>query len=549
MDDPQYSHHCFISTPSLGNLLLFPQKAFSKLKPMMKSQSTTTKSTKLPTSPLRVVPPSEVKEKRVGETSKQTRGRGDAETGRREIPPTPPSATAKPSPATRIGEPPRKETDTTKNTTTSFPYKPLLGFGIIAIGLGLISQIPVANSVNAEAQLEPAPNSHRVLYTEVPGTLTKFFVEPNQQVDANDEIAIISTEDMDQEIAQSQAELDKATSNFESASSQLNTLSAKIQETSIQESLITKQIQQLQQELTNLPEVEKFNQEIAALQSRIIGVRSQIAGSNETLARTRTRLSRYQDLVAQGAIALNLVEELQDRETSLITQISTQESEINQLEQQIAAKQAEIKIVTKSKQEELRILQNQLDTLAATRETATVDLSAARQSVSSQKPLIKTLKQELKRKQTKQQTHQILKAKQTGLIITPDFHKLLGRTMPAGEPILEIADLSSLVAIIEVPQTDSDIVQNGAQVTFRPLEPGLPSYTTQLEKMELVMQPDPSQQKQLLKVRALVNNAEQHLIPGAKVYASIESEKMPLYQKVQRELMKLFKWRKYGWGG
>ncbi|NEP55917.1 MAG: HlyD family efflux transporter periplasmic adaptor subunit [Symploca sp. SIO2G7] len=483
----------------------------------MKSQPTTKKSPNHSTSPLRVVPPSA--------TSKPS-----------------PAATA---PATRIGESPRQETDTHQNTSTPFPYKPLLGFGIIAIGLGLISQIPVSNSVNAEAQLEPAPNSHQVLYTEVPGTLTELLVQPNQKVNANQAIAIISTEDMDQEIAQSQAELDKATSNFESSSSQLNTLSAKIQEISVQESLITKQIQQLQQQLTNLPEVEKLNQEMAALQSRIIGVKSQIVGNNKTLTITLDQIQRYQGLVDQGAVSLNRVEELQIQVNNLMTKISTQESEINQLEQQIAAKRAEIKIVTKSKQEELRVLQNELDTLAAARETADLELAAAREGVSSQKPLVKTLEKELERRQTKQQTHQILKAKQTGLIITPDFHKLLGRTMPAGEAILEIADLSSLVAIIEVPQIDSDIVQNGAKVTFRPLEPGLPSYTTYLEKIDPVMQPDPSQQKQLLKVRALINNSEQRLIPGAKVYASIESEKMPLYQKVQRELMKLFKFRKY----
>ena len=466
----------------------------------------------------------------------------------RVVPPNPASSAVPTPPTKQIGLAPPQETDTSQNSSTPFFYKHLFSIGIIAIGLGLISQIPVSNSVNAEAQLEPAPNSHQVLYTEVPGTLTELLVQPNQKVNANQAIAIISTEDMAQEIAQSQAELDEAKSNFKSASLQLNTLSAKIKETSIKESLITKQIQQLQQELTNLPEVEKLNQEIAVLRSRIIGVRSQIAGSNESLARTRSQIGRYQEPVAQGAISLNLLEDLQKTETNLIAEINTQESEISQLEQQIAAKQAEIKIVTKSKQEELVDLQNQLQTLAAARQTATVELSAARQGVSSQEPLLKTLNTELERRQTKQQTHQILKAKQTGLIITSDFHKLLGRTMPAGEPILEIADLSSLVAIIEVPQTDSDIVRNGAKVTFRPLEPGLPSYTTRLEKMELVMQPDPSQQKQLLKVRALINNSEQRLIPGAKVYASIESEKMPLYQKVQRELMKLFKFRKYGWG-
>lgn len=468
----------------------------------------------------------------------------------RVVPPTPASESAPaPTPPTKLTElSPRQPTDTSKNTSTPFPYRHLLTISIIAIGLGLIGQIPVSNSVNTEAQLEPAPNSHQILYTEVDGTLTELLVQPNQKVNTNQPIAIISTQDMDVEIAQSQAEFDEAISNFKSASFQLNTLSAKINETSLKESLITKQIQQLQQELTHLPEVEKLNQEIAALQSTITGVRSQITGRTQTLARSQERITRYQELVSQGILARNYLEDLQDKETNLISEIGTQSSEINQLEQQIAAKQAEIKIVTNRKQDELANLQNQLHTLGATRQTATVELSSARQGITSQEPLLNTLKTELERRQNKQQTHQILKAKQTGFIITPDFHKLLGRKMPAGEPILEIADLSNLVAIIEVPQTDSDIVKNGAKVTFRPLEPGLPSYTTKLEKMELVMQPDPSQQKQLLKVRALINNSEKRLIPGAKVYASIESEKMPLYQKVQRELMKLFKFRKYGWG-
>lgn len=486
----------------------------------MTSQPHTKNSLNNATSPLRVVPP----------------------------PPTAEPAPAPNPPETRVGVSPPKETDKTKNNSTSFPYKHLFGIGIIVIGLGLISQIPVANSVNAEAQLEPEPESHQIVYTEVSGTLTELLVQPNQKVQANQAIAIISTEDMDVDIAQSQAEFDEAMSNYKTRTLQLNTLSAKVNEISVEESLITQQIQELQQELSYLPEVEKLNQEIAALQSTITGVRSQIAGKTETLARTQERISRYQDLVTQGVLALNILEDMQDRESNLITEISTLESEIDQLEQQIAAKQAEIKIVTNRKQAELVDLQNELNTLVASRKTATVEFSAARKGITSQEPFLNTLKTELERRQNTQQTHQILKAKQTGFIITPDFHKLLGRKMPAGEPILEIADLSHLVAIIEVPQTDSDIVKDGAKVTFRPLEPGLPSYTTQLEEIEPVMQPDPTQQKQLLKVRALINNSEQRLIPGAKVYASIESEKMPLYQKVQRELMKLFKFRKYGWG-
>jgi hypothetical protein len=60
-----------------------------------------------------------------------------------------------------------------------------------------------------------------------------------------------------------------------------------------------------------------------------------------------------------------------------------------------------------------------------------------------------------------------------------------------------------------------------------------------------LLQPDASGQKQLLRVRAMVDNQKQYFQANAKVYAQIEVEPIPLYQRVQRELMKLFKVCKY----
>ena len=69
--------------------------------------------------------------------------------------------------------------------------------------------------------------------------------------------------------------------------------------------------------------------------------------------------------------------------------------------------------------------------------------------------------------------------------------------------------------------------------------------TTKIEKIEPVLQTDPSGQKQLLRVRAIVDHKDRIFQPNAKFYAQIEVESIPLYQRVQRELMKLFQIRKY----
>jgi hypothetical protein len=117
--------------------------------------------------------------------------------------------------------------------------------------------------------------------------------------------------------------------------------------------------------------------------------------------------------------------------------------------------------------------------------------------------------------------------------------------MEAGEPVMEVADLSQLVAFINVPQADSDIVVDGAEVTFHPLEPGFEKYSARIQEVERVMQSDETKQKQLLRVRAEIDNSQEQLLPGAKVYATIKSERIPLYRKVYRELAKLFKFRRH----
>lgn len=435
------------------------------------------------------------------------------------------------------------------SAASSFPYRRIFLIGGVFVGLGLISQVPVANWVNAEARIEPAPTSHQMVYTEIPGTLTEFLVQPNQSVKENQSIAIISTDDMDVEISSAQAQFEEALSSFKSASLQMNSLQARVNEANVRESAVRRQVEELRQELEHLPEIDKLHQEIAALRSNIVGLHSEREGQTKNLAIVQGAIKRFKGLIETGAIAQKELDNLLIQESTLISGVQTRESEVNAIEKQIAGKRSEIQIVTNRKHQELKLRQDELTALTTARQTASVELETNRVGVASREPLLKTLKEELERRQEKQQKHQVLKAKTSGLVISQDFHRLLGKKMPAGEPVLEIADLSQLVAIIEVPQADSDIVKTAAKVTFHPLEPGLASYTTRLEKMELVMQPDPSQQKQLLRVRAVINNSQGRLIPGAKVYAQIESEKMPLYQKMQREIMKLFNFRKYGFGG
>lgn len=440
-------------------------------------------------------------------------------------------------------------------SSLKLPLKPIfltLGLGGVMIG---VAQIPASNSVRSDAKLEPLPDSHQIIYTATAGTLKEFLIKPGQHLQKNDPIAIISTEEMQTEISDAEAKFQQTLANVESTNNRINTYNSKLTEATIQEAAIQRQTQQLQTEINQLetgttpPEIEKINQEINALQNNSDSLQSQLNSSQKQLSIVEEQLSRYQHLIKDGAIAFRDVDNLKKEAASLGGEIGSLQHKIQEIASQKNAKQAEIATLTKTKQDQLKELQEQLSNRTAIRQTAEQELTAIKADVQNQIPLLKTFKDELQRRHNKKEINQALKASKSGFVMTQDFHKLTGKTLQQGEPVVEIADLRQLLAIIEVRQEDSDLIKAGATVTFHPLQPGIPSYTTRIDKIDLVMQPDPTQQKQLLKVRAIIDNPEQKLRPGDKIYAQIESDPIPLYEKVQREFLKLFNFRKYGIGG
>ncbi len=439
--------------------------------------------------------------------------------------------------------------------TTQTPYQRILIIGVILIGLGLASQIPVPTNIQAEGQLEPLPDSHQIIYAEINGVITEFSVKPNQQIEIGQSIAIISTEDLRGEIANTQAQFDKAISEFKAESFQLKTINAKVNEASQREAALRRQVAEDSQEIAQLaagsppPEIEKLKQDIAALQNNINGWKSEINGDRDHLNILQQQINRAKPLLKEGGIAMNQVDNMEIQAINIKSEIDTKQSKIKEIESQIAGKKQEIAAANKQKHDELKIHQDQLANLVAEGKTATEELEAARKGVESRIPLLNTLKTELSRQQDTQQSNQLLRAKKSGIIVTQDFQKFVGKKMQGGEPVLEIADLSKLRVILSVRQEDSDIINKGAKVTLHFKEPGLSNRSISIDQIYRVMQPDtsdPSQQKQVLNATAVIENTGNLLLPGGKVYAQIEGEKMPIYQKVRRELLKLFNVRKYG---
>lgn len=102
-------------------------------------------------------------------------------------------------------------------------------------------------------------------------------------------------------------------------------------------------------------------------------------------------------------------------------------------------------------------------------------------------------------------------------------------------------DLNQLTITVQIKPEDAPLVHKGATVTFRPQSTALLSYTgiVQDSNLDPVVSSDGVQQPPRVTVRVLLNQQDDLLRPGLKGYAHIEAESLPLYQKLQREFVKL----------
>ncbi len=479
------------------------------------------------------------------------------------VPPTSPKETAAPAktnPADTSTHQPSVENTQPVKPQQSFNFARLIVIGGLVAGGVWVSQMPIPNSVRTEARLEPLPDSHRFVYMQVPGSVTKFWVNPGDFVNVGQRIASVATLDLDAEIIQKQAKLQEQESSSSAALARIPVVQSKLEEAIQVELAARRQVEETREEIERMkggnppPEIQKLQAEIEALSSKIPGIEAEILGLQENLQGTEKLISKYdnpelKELMAQLPLQQKL-SELRGQKATLMGNIARKEQEILEIKHQMVAKTEEIAAVKQERKQKLANRQDELASRVAIKQTAMQELAAAKDEVAIRTPVIKTLRKELQKLQSEQQKNQILEAPISGIVVSQNLHEKVGKKMSENQDVLEIANLDKLVASIEVPQTDSDLVKGivkkpSATVILQPLEPGLPAITTRIENIEPVLQSDPSGQKQLLLVRAIVDNRQRLFQPNAKVYAQIEVEPIPLYQRVQRELMKLFKIRKY----
>lgn len=396
--------------------------------------------------------------------------------------------------------------------------------GSILVTLGIVSQIRVHPSIRAEAWLEPNPDAREIVHAKIPGIVKEVLVQPNEPVRADRALAIVESEQLEDEIGNWTLRLQESLAATESSRQQMFSAQARLNQIQQQYDFSRDRVTQLQREIAQMNS--------GSPPPHIQGYQTQIQNLQATEASLNDSLGRYQSLIADGAISQERVEEIRRRKLAIAAQIGQNRSALETAKRQL--------------QDELKAKTDELNRLQTSLSVARQEYHSAQVLIQSRQPIELQIQQELEKRASQKQEHYIIRSTIDGTIMTQDLFALKGKALQTGEVVMEIADTSQLIAIIEVRQEDRDLVKAGSEVKFKPLEPGLPSFTTTIKEIVTVLERDEQLQKSILQVTALIDSTEGKLQPNAKVYATIEPpHKITLYERARREILNLFKFRKY----
>jgi putative peptide zinc metalloprotease protein len=401
-------------------------------------------------------------------------------------------------------------------TATKSPRRWVV-LGVATIGLVLIGFIPTPYEVGGPVELDAREGAREFIRTPVPGIVTKIFVEPGARVNKGDTVAQLSSLELDTEIAEISKELAEARQNLEAARKQQTRAQANLTQTIAQKQVVAQKADRLRDRTAMLaqgtltPEIQELEVE-----------RLQLAGR---LEEANVDVEKYQRLYTAGAVAEERLKEVK--------------IERDNFQSQLDAKIAAIAAAKQSLQDSATDMQAEASSQDTALQAARM-IRLAEDQMAAQQDAVTNLEARVKQLETLRQ-NLTLKASLTGTVLTSDLDvKKMQELKPGEEFLLQIADLSKLTATVRVREEDLEFFNVGDTVTFRPRQDKLRTYNAQVNAILPKLNPDESQQKHEAWVRIVVDNSDGKLRPSSTGYAKIWSEWIPLYERLGRELLRLW---------
>ncbi len=410
-----------------------------------------------------------------------------------------------------------ESTESTESTEPA-PSKPNRRpwiIGGVLVGAGLIGMIPVPYQVGGNVQLSWRTDARQSVNAPMPAMVEQVLVTPGDRVSVGQPLVQLSSRELEREIAEVQEKITQARRELALAQQEETQAEALVFEASVRQQVARQQaqpslerMQQLQQGLMP-PEVQQLQIERVRLEQQ--------------LQEIGTTVDRFQELADEGAIAPMRV----DEQESLYRNVE-RDLAVNAQQMQLVQQQIEIKAI-----QDVGTIDTQSASLAAAQQ-----VMDANQRIAAQEQIIVDLIQRLQTLQAEQDTL-VLTATTDGTVITSDLDLLMGQEVRPETTLMQVAELSQLMANVEIKEEDLTFVERGAAVTFRPRQAKLDSYSARVEDILYNLESDETQQQQIATVRVVIENSDVQLRPGSSGYAKIFSEWTPLYRRVGREVLKL----------
>jgi multidrug resistance efflux pump len=401
----------------------------------------------------------------------------------------------------------------------------------VLVGIGCLGFLSVPQSVTGNAEITSTPHARQTVTIPMSGRL-EILVTPNQTVVPHQPIALVKSEELNKDLAEVSQKFEQVQSEVALSQQQLGPIQSQFQEVLAREAASRQKTEFLQQQLSQLSQ-GTLPPQMQELERGQAGIKSEIAGLQSELNFVSQRLMRYESLSQMGAIPRNQVEDLQQKQSAL-------QEQIREKNHQVEAKAAQIATVKQNLEQQLRQQQAENAQMVAAVQLAMQQVKQAAANVQIRQQVAVGMAKELQRMRNRQQDL-VLRAQTSGTVVTADLDKLNSQFLPAGSKVLEIVDLKKLTVTVLVKPEDASLVHVGDKVTFRPQGTGLSSYTGTVQSKDIdpVVQSDGVQHPPTVAVRVSLTQGDNLLRPGMPGYAHIEAEPLRLYQKVQREFVKL----------
>jgi putative peptide zinc metalloprotease protein len=436
-------------------------------------------------------------------------------------------------PSLKVTSPTLKSATATQKETNATSWKPNIIIGLIVIGLGIISLLPVPDKVSGIAVVEPMPYQYQSVSVPEQATVEKIYVRNNQLVRRGDKLVTFSQRELTRTLQDIESKLRESQSRRDTAS-QLKLLAvSKLNKATINEESSRQNVSRLQQKMAQM--VTGDNSLVLQLKTQQDIKRQQIFELRSNLNKADNQIQLGQKAADAQAISSKQWDELTQKKINIQTQISTATMEIQGIDAQIA--QAKERIQEELLNQRLPEANDKIKEV----EVASQEVKAAEAQIQQLQGLVGYWQAEQK-KLRNQQNNLTLFAERDGIVNATGLENNEHRKVPEGQELLKIVDLKYLSATVEVSPEEAQRVKIGLPVTFRP-DADFQGYEAKVREIPPTVVSSASNQTQQpprVKVRILFDKPNQGLILGATGNAHIQVSQIRVYQHLQREFLKLF---------